>query len=357
MKKIGLYDPYLDVMGGGERFVLAILQLFERHGYQPVIYWDRDVSAQIKNTLNIQFKNITFKPCIFGAGSNQVNRLKELSTLDTLLCITDGSYFFSPAKHNYIHAMVPDHNLYKQTFLNRLKMSNWKFITHSEFTKTYLKKHGIDSTVIYPSIEEEYVTKPTIEKKKQILGVGRFFPHLHNKNHDKMIEAFLQLKKNKQFADWKLVLAGGLKDEEKDYFEHLKAIIGDSPDIIMYANISHDDLLKLYHESSVYWHLAGLGVDDAQNPELVEHFGITPIEAMTAGCIVFSVAAGGPKEIVQDGKTGFLFTTIEELLQKMEKTMTDEQKTQDVRDSAAKYCAEHFSYEAFDKRATKLFNL
>jgi glycosyltransferase involved in cell wall biosynthesis len=283
--------------------------------------------------------------------------LKELSTLDTLLCITDGSYFFSPAKHNYIHAMIPDHTLYRKTFVNRLKMSNWKFITHSEFTRNYLKNYGVDSTVIYPSIDDEYVTKSALQKKKQILGVGRFFPHLHNKNHDKMIEAFLLLKKNPHFKNWKLILAGGLKEEEREYFNSLKAMIGSNDDILLMENVHHDELLKLYHESSVYWHMAGLGVNDSTHPERVEHFGITPLEAMMAGCIVFCVASGGPNEIVQNGKTGFLFTTIDELLRQMNDVMTNNKKIAEVKKSAAQFCTDHFSYRAFEKRATKLFNL
>ena len=37
-----------------------------------------------------------------------------------------------------------------------------------------------------------------------------------------------------------------------------------------------------------------------------EHFGIVPLEAMSAGCPVIAVDSGGPTETVIDGTTGFL---------------------------------------------------
>lgn len=37
-----------------------------------------------------------------------------------------------------------------------------------------------------------------------------------------------------------------------------------------------------------------------------EHFGIVPIEAMFLGRPVIAIDAGGPRETIVDGKTGFL---------------------------------------------------
>ena len=42
-------------------------------------------------------------------------------------------------------------------------------------------------------------------------------------------------------------------------------------------------------------HAAGMGVDELEFPEQLEHFGITPVEAASFGCIPVVFAGGGPE--------------------------------------------------------------
>jgi alpha-1,3/alpha-1,6-mannosyltransferase len=44
-----------------------------------------------------------------------------------------------------------------------------------------------------------------------------------------------------------------------------------------------------------------------------EHFGIVPLEAMSAGTPVIAVDSGGPKETVDNEVTGFLCTSSSEV--------------------------------------------
>ena len=46
-------------------------------------------------------------------------------------------------------------------------------------------------------------------------------------------------------------------------------------------------------------HAAGFGVDADEFPERLEHFGITPIEAASFGCIPVVYGQGGPREVVR----------------------------------------------------------
>jgi glycosyltransferase involved in cell wall biosynthesis len=50
------------------------------------------------------------------------------------------------------------------------------------------------------------------------------------------------------------------------------------------------------------------------NPELTEHFGISTVEAISAGCIPLVVGRGGQPEIVTN--PDLLWQTIEELIEK-----------------------------------------
>ena len=62
-----------------------------------------------------------------------------------------------------------------------------------------------------------------------------------------------------------------------------------------------------------YWHGTGLGADPETEPEKFEHFGISVVEAMAAGCLPLVLAGGGPAEIVTSGYDGWTFKTLDEL--------------------------------------------
>src|SRR5436190_831775 len=97
-------------------------------------------------------------------------------------------------------------------------------------------------------------------------------------------------------------------------------------------------------------HFTGYGVDEHKNPEQVEHLGITPLEAMAAQCITFCYKAGGPNEIIDSGVNGFLFSSINDLVEKM-KYIPD---TQSIINNARKLIEKKFSYEVFKNNVKQL---
>jgi len=74
-----------------------------------------------------------------------------------------------------------------------------------------------------------------------------------------------------------------------------------------------------------------------------EHFGITIVEAMSAGCVPIVHDSGGPKEIV--GDSGFLWRQIDDIPTLL---LTADRFRQSLSESAAKR-ARVFSRERFDK--------
>ncbi len=166
MKKIGLYDPYLDVLGGGEKYLLQMLASCEEMGYEPTIFWNDDLESEIEKRLNITFKSLTFEKNIFIDKSiNSFQRFLRLKQLDVFLYISDGSYFFSGAHRNIVHAMVPRRDLYLASSFNRVKHLNWKFVANSYFTQSHLNTWGIDSTVLYPYLDTNFINSPDTPKE------------------------------------------------------------------------------------------------------------------------------------------------------------------------------------------------
>jgi hypothetical protein len=153
-KIAGLYDPYLDSMGGGERHVLSMLEVFEKEAdFDSVVFWDEDYSERIKKTLNLTFDHLSFEPNIF-KHSGTIGKLNKLNNLDLFIYVTDGSYFFSTAKKNYIFCMVPKPELFNNTVLNVLKTRNFSYICNSEFTQSWLKNYGGNAEFTGQQIQE-----------------------------------------------------------------------------------------------------------------------------------------------------------------------------------------------------------
>ncbi len=341
--KIGLYNPYLDVLGGGEKHILSIIEVLAQQAKEIIIFWNKDLSKEIKNRFSLYFINKTkWLPW----RSSQL-----LFDLDYFFYVTDGSYFFSLAKKNFVFCMVPDKKLYQLNLINRIKLWNYKFISNSFYTTKWLKKWGINPITIPPYIDSKFFKNATFKKEKIILSVGRFFPHLHSKNQEKIIETFKLLKlKNPLFKDYKLILVGGLKEEDKNYFNQLKLIAKNDPYIIFKPNVSFDQLYKIYQTATYFWHFTGFGIDEKKHPEQVEHFGIAPLEAAASGCLTFCYNSGGPKEIFSDNKTGYLFKNKEELFKKMTEAETHPDIKEKIIKQAKLMVKRNYSYEIFIKR-------
>lgn len=356
--KAALYDPFLDTLGGGEKHILSILKVLQEEGYLIDIFWDENLQQKIEERFSLHF-NITMKwlPNIFRSGNSLFHKFQKLKKYDLFFYVTDGSYFFSTAKKNFIFCMVPDKKLYDLNIVNRIKTLNYTYITNSQFTKSWLSKWGIQADVIYPYILSDlFIRKEEVGKEdKIILSVGRFFSHLHQKNHEILINMFKKMKqKNNSLKDFRLILAGGLKDEDINYYKKLEKLVDNHPDIELKQNIDYKELIGLYKKSLCYIHLTGYGVDEKIHPEAVEHLGIAPLEAMTAGCITFGFNAGGLKEIIKDGYSGFLFRDEEELVEKISKVIVDEKEQRKIQGNARKFANDNFSYSIFKDRVKKI---
>src|SRR5690606_18511751 len=90
-----------------------------------------------------------------------------------------------------------------------------------------------------------------------------------------------------------------------------------------HENISVIAKEKLLATSGIYIHACGYGIDQTRNPELAEHYGISVVEAMAAGCVPFVIPKGGPGEIVDDAKNGFYWKEVPELVEKIQNFTRD----------------------------------
>jgi len=186
-------------------------------------------------------------------------------------------------------------------------------IVNSQFTKSVIdKEFYINSHVVYPPVQLVKAGK----KEKLILSVGRFEPTINIKRQDILIQAFRKL--SPELPGWRLALIGGSHNDQ--WLSKLQKLAGNLP-IDFYPNIKHSNLTQLYSKAKIYWHAAGYGVDQDKTPELVEHFGITTAEAITAGCIPLVVPKGGQVEILPS--SNYHWNTISQLITLTKKVATN----------------------------------
>lgn len=351
--KIAIYSPYLDTVGGGEKYILTIAEyLSESHDVDFLLgthLYDLNIPAtleKIKKLHDLNLSKVNFIKAPIGIGSSNTKRLSFLKKYNYLFYLTDGSIFYSTAKNNILHIQSPIKN--SGGIKNKIKLSSWKLIIYnSNFTKSSVEKSwGRPGKVIYPPVSVEEI-KP-LKKKKQILSVGRFFGFLKNKKHEFLIDAFKKLVKENNLDDWSLHLVGGATEGDKPYIEELKNKAKGNK-IFLYPNMPFNDLKKMYGESCIYWHATGFGEED---PTKMEHFGIVSVEAMAGGAVPVVINLGGQPEIV-DQESGFLWNTEDEFLINT-RQLIDDEKLMNKLSKAATRKAKFFSKEKFCQNIEEL---
>ncbi len=202
------------------------------------------------------------------------------------------------------------------------RLTNYQaIICHSQYVKYWIKKYwDREAVVLSPPVEllNTRVDFKKILKKDWICSVGRFFTLGHGKKQEVMIEAFKKLT-DKYKLDWELHLVGGLGNEASSikFFNYLKEQ-AKGYKIFFHTNILKKEVDEIYLKSKIYWHAAGFGENKKTWPVKQEHFGIAPIEAMSAKCVPILFNGGGLKEIIDITELDTqknLFSTISELVE------------------------------------------
>ena len=336
--KAGIYNQYLDTLGGGERYTLSFAKVLVDLGYQVDVEWkNQEIKKNLEERFGMDLSNI-----------NIVENVKRGDGYDLCFWVSDGSIPILHARTNILHFQVPFHDVKGKSLINKMKLFRVnKIICNSNFTKRFIdKEYGVDSVVVYPPVDTINI-KPK-RKENLILNVGRFSQILQNKGQGELIKAFKKMY-DEGLTDWKLILAGGVEIGVGDYVESLRKTVQSYP-IEIIESPDFKTLRDLYGRARIFWSASGFGINETKNPEKVEHFGITVVEAMSAGVISIVYNAGGHKEIVKNGENGFLWNNIHELIKKTLGTISGNRSiAKNAVESAKRY-----SYANFENDIKKL---
>lgn len=336
--RAAIYNPYLDTLGGGERYTLSFAKVLLDQGWSVNLQWPEET---IKEKLAKRFG-------IDISGINIVSDIKKGSGYDLCFWVSDGSVPLLSARKNILHFQVPFRNQEGRSLLNKMKFFRInKVVCNSKFVKKIIDaEYGVKSVVLYPPVDVAKI-KPK-RKENIILYVGRFSQLAQAKRQDILIKAFKRL----QTKSWRLVLAGGVEVGVGDYLDKLKKDAKGYP-IEIKESPSFREIITLYGKAKIFWSAAGYGVNVRKNPEKVEHFGLTTVEAMAGGAVPVVFAAGGQKEIVRDGANGFLWKETGELVNLTKKLIQEKKLLQNLA-GQARVSSLSFAYEKFAQRVLAL---
>src|SRR5271166_477178 len=228
-------------------------------------------------------------------------------------------------------------------------------LVNSRYTSKHVERAFSQSGVASMPVRILYPPVPMLRadaacKKRMVLSVGRFFAGGHTKRHDVLIEAFRALiARSDNGIELHLAGSSSPLQANMDYLAQLQVMAADLP-VTFHLNPPPEKLCSLYKDAAVYWHATGYGAPPEDGGERAEHFGISIVEAMSASCVPIAFAAGGPCEIIEEGVTGFLFDSIDVLLEKTLVMLRPEGEDRRVAIAlAAAEAASRYSVEVFTR--------
>lgn len=360
-KIAAIYDPYLDTLGGGEKYMFTIAQTLLENNYQVDIFTNQNKQTidKLQSRFKLDLSQAKLRPDIFKQKGIKsiITKIKNTSKYDLFIYLNDGSIPLLFSKKNILHVQVPFNqtpNLTSKT-TNLIKLSFFKkIIVNSKFTQKRVKQiYLTNSDLLYPPIDVKNFT-PSKNKQNIILSIGRFDNILNAKRQDILIKAFKSMSQKNNLKKWRLILAGGSLEEESknQYLTDLKYAAKGLP-IEFIVNSPFTTIKKLYSISKIYWHAAGFGVNEKKNPQSTEHFGMTAVEAMSAGLVPIVINKGGLREIVNQGKDGYLWNKQDELITQTQ-FLIDHPKKLKQMSKSAQFTAQKFSVSRFKKKFTKI---
>jgi glycosyltransferase involved in cell wall biosynthesis len=357
--KIGIYDPYLDDLGGGEKYMMSVAACLSKK-HEVTIFWDNQKDFDgVKKRFNLQLDNIKIYKNIFSSEVGFFQKTKAFRNYDAFIILSDGSIPFVFPKKLFLHIQqpLPKHSL---SFKDKIKI---KYISAVFYNSQFTKKFN---DPLFPEVKSEVIYPPvwlgtrdlglgTSEKENIIVHVGRFrVKNLKTDDYKKqgfMIESLKKLV-DQGLKHWKFILASSVKKEDEEAFAILRENAKGYP-IEFHINNTNAEIFELYNKAKIYWHASGYGEDVEKHPELAEHFGISTVEAMGAGAVPVVVNKGGQKEIVTNGENGLLWNTQEELLQMTKRVIKDEKLWYELSTNARERTRD-FTEEKFEESINKL---
>ncbi|MCF7906363.1 glycosyltransferase [Patescibacteria group bacterium] len=318
MLKVALIHDHLNQMGGAEKVLLALSDIFPDAPIYTLYYDEKDTKGFFANKkiITSKIQKFPFSKKLFKYYLTQMPKAIESFDLSAYDLVISSSSAFAKGvitPTNCVHICychTPTRYLWSDTsfYIGSLKFPSflkgiirsvlykiriWDFISssrvdyfisNSDFVAKRIKKYyRRTSHTIYPPVDNMCINSlKTVDKPEYYIMVCRLRPY---KKVDLVIDAF-----NKLGDNYKLKIIG---EGDLNYYKSLV-----KSNNIEFLGYLPDEKKFEYLKNSIAF----------INPQ-EEDFGIAPVEAMMCGVPVIAYASGGALETVISGVTGEFFNS------------------------------------------------
>jgi len=353
---IGIYNLHMRAMGGGEKLTLVLADhLSLAHNVFLFSAEPLDVSSleQFFNVDLSRVKVICLKtPGSLSrvltriSGSNvSLHHERQLRSLELDLFINNSyaSALTCPTTRGIFMCMFPHP-------VNNVVNSYSTIVAISRYVADWVwKRWDRHSEILYPPCDD--MGPPPSAKEKIILHVGRFIAdsiedERHHKGQGLLLETFKRMTDLHE-QGWQLHFTGSLSPDGKSRtFADTLMRAAEGLPVFFHFNSASEELRQLYRRAAIYWHATGYGFDADRYPSKQEHFGISTVEAMSAGAVPVVYATGGQKEIVTDEVDGYWWTDVDRLVNQTRRLANDAALRSELGQQAV-LSSKRFSRETF----------
>lgn len=376
--RIAISHLSLNFLGGEERLCLSSIDALKKKGHHVTLFTVEKTHWKIVQKVfgdttmpdeeifitSLPIHNKFSKPFI--PIFSYLNYIKTLINLlsskkydviintygDIFTSIADVSYVHFPLKATLDYYQIPAFTspitwkAYSQTykilssFIDNIRPSI--LLTNSKFTQQVIKKYlNRKSLILHPPVEVKKYLSKTTKRKNHVITISKFTPkrNLHK------IPLIAQLTKNTKF-----IIVGVADQYSSETIKNLLKDIqrcGVENRVVLLFNVSHSALIDLLVHAKAYLHTVPF-----------EHFGISIIEAMAAGCVPIVHKSGGPwLDILnqQQGENGFAYGTVEEAAQAIDLIISDENLCRTISSNAQKRSL-NYDVSIFQKKLNALIH-
>lgn len=316
-----LFTPYPLIPGGGERYLLTMAQALSRTRRTVLVTPERYSTYRLRTIareleLDLSCVELASKGDLSSLGHCDIFIAMGNEILPQVAAIGQRSIYVC----QFPFPMHPNHVAEAWGRLEGYDAA----VVYSKFVeRNYLRaarEIGESSpavTILAAPVPNKFDLHGAQRVAGRIMSVGRFASGGHCKRQDTLVSAFRNLVEAAGRDDLELHLVGtvGADPDTRQYLAGIRRMAAGYP-VYFHLNAPPSTVRHLYQSSTAYWHAAGYGVWEHFYPERLEHFGISVIEAMSAGTVPFACANGGPTEVITDGVNGFTWGSPEDLTRK-----------------------------------------
>lgn len=296
--KIGLIQSVVGAGGGYDKVLFSLLEKLSTTNHTITIYTLGKPLVEISNKFKVEIflplripffgiyqtfldskliKRAKNEDVIINLTTNMLSENKNQKTIFLYknFSLPDDKNITSKYNHGFWKLYYQPYKLLLNVLKNKLDNESTKVFGSSKFVAEKMTRI-LDRYVgvLYPPVETELFSN-NYDQKSGIISVSRFS---REKNLEFMINVMTDI-------DEDLKIIGSVISENNNYLKLLQNLANKN-NVKLLVNYSRDELISEVKKSKIYFHTSN------------ETFGISVVEAMSAGCIPIVPDTSGHKETV-----------------------------------------------------------